>query len=117
MLEGIWPRWFRPDGIEGAQSAASEEPSDAVPLLLKSTNGETVRTSYGIVKQSLTIGCMAQIQGGIVDLSQPLEVQLRSKMLRAVINWCDFHKGKQHSSLSPPSREAVLENVTVTYSP
>lgn len=96
MLGGIWYRWHprRPESIEATPSAGTEDPLDAVPLALKSTDGETVRTRYGIVKQSTTVVDLVEAQGGNPNLSQPIEVQLDARMLRAVIKWCDFHQGK-----------------------
>lgn len=76
-------------------NAEQDDPLDAASLILKSKDGETVRTSFGIVKQSATIGDATRARAETSDLNQPLEVQLDIKMLRAVIESCEFHRGKQ----------------------
>lgn len=54
MRDGWW--YASPtDGIEAAPRAEPEDQLDAAPIVLQSTDGETVRTRYGIVKQSATI--------------------------------------------------------------
>lgn len=92
MLDGLVPLAYT--ASRRGTSAETEDQLDDVPLVLKSTDGETIRTRYGIIKQSTTLADLVEAQGGNPDLSQPLAVQLDAKMLRAVIKWCDFHRGK-----------------------
>lgn len=105
MLDGIWGQEHRrrPEGILAAPSEQPEDPLDAVPLVLKSTDGKTIRTCYGIIKQSTTLVGLVEAQGAAPDLCQPLEVQLDAEMLRAVIKWCDLHRGKSSNYFLLPT--------------